>query len=371
MIRLEQLTKRYGDAIAVDHLDLEVPEGELCVLVGPSGCGKTTTMKMINRLVEPTSGRILLDGEDVTHADPVDLRRRIGYVIQQVGLFPHLTVAQNVATVPKLLGWDRARIKSRVGELLDLVGLPPKAYAKRYPSQLSGGQRQRVGVARALGADPPVLLMDEPFGAIDPITRGRLQEEFLRLQREVRKTIVFVTHDIEEAVHLGDRIAILEEGGILAQYDTPAVILGRPATPFVADFVGADRGLKRLSVTAIDTADLETPPVVRIDDTLQEARRQLGAQAARWAVVLDERGHLHGWLGRDRSEGEGRVRDRARRMEAWVPATATLKSAFAEMLTQDAGWIAVLDGERYLGVLTPDSLHAALRRSVADEVETG
>ena len=365
MIRLEQLTKVYGDAVAVDHLDLEVPEGELCVLVGPSGCGKTTTMKMINRLVEPTSGRILLAGEDVTHVDPVQLRRRIGYVIQQVGLFPHLTIAQNVATVPKLLGWDRAKVKARVGELLDLVGLSPKTYARRYPSQLSGGQRQRVGVARALGADPPVLLMDEPFGAIDPITRARLQEEFLRLQREVRKTIVFVTHDIEEAVHLGDRIAILEEGGVLAQYDTPAAILGSPASPFVADFVGADRGLKRLSVTPIEAGDLEQPPVVQTTDTLAEARRRLGAQAARWAVVLDDRGHLHGWLGRDRSEGEGLVRDRAKRMEAWVPASATLKAAFAEMLTQDAGWIAVLDGARYLGVLTPESLHAALRRSVA------
>ena len=365
MIRLEQLTKQYGRAVAVDHLDLEVGEGELCVLVGPSGCGKTTTMKMINRLVEPTSGRILLGGEDVTHADPVQLRRRVGYVIQQVGLFPHQTIAQNVATVPKLLGWDRARIKRRVGELLDLVGLPPATFARRYPSQLSGGQRQRVGVARALGADPPVLLMDEPFGAIDPITRGRLQEEFLRLQREVRKTIVFVTHDIEEAVHLGDRIAILEEGGVLAQYDTPAAILGSPATPFVADFVGADRGLKRLSVTPIEAGDLEQPPVVQTDDTLAEARRQLGAHAARWAVVLDPRGGLHGWLGRDRSEGEGLVRDRARRMEAWVPADASLKDAFGQMLTEDAGWIAVLDGERYLGVLTPDSLHAALRRSVA------
>jgi osmoprotectant transport system ATP-binding protein len=367
VIRLEQLTKRYGETVAVDHLDLEVGEGELCVLVGPSGCGKTTTMKMINRLVEPTSGRILLDGDDVTHADPVALRRRIGYVIQQVGLFPHLTIADNVATVPRLLGWDRARTKRRVGELLDLVGLPPRTFAKRYPAQLSGGQQQRVGVARALGADPPVLLMDEPFGAIDPITRARLQEEFLRLQREVRKTIVFVTHDIEEAVHLGDRIAILTDGGVLAQYDTPAVILGAPATPFVADFVGADRGLKRLSVTPIEAGDLERPPVVHLDDTLAEARRRLGAQAARWAVVLDGDGRLHGWLGRDRSEGEGTVRERARRMDAWVPASASLKAAFSEMLTQDAGWIAVLDGDQYLGVLTPESLHAALRRSVAAE----
>ena len=367
MIQLEQLTKRYGATVAVDHLDLEVAEGELCVLVGPSGCGKTTTMKMINRLVEPSSGRILLEGRDVTHGDPVELRRRIGYVIQQVGLFPHLTIADNVATVPKLLGWDKRKVRARVIELLDLVGLPPRSFARRYPHQLSGGQRQRVGVARALGADPPVLLMDEPFGAIDPITRARLQEEFLRLQREVRKTIVFVTHDLEEAVRLGDRIAILAEGGVLAQYDTPATVLGRPASDFVADFVGSDRGLKRLSVTPIDVDDLETPPVVGVEDTLADARRALGMQAARWAVVLDGQGHLHGWLGRDRSEGDGVVRDRARRMEAWVSVHASLKTAFGEMLTNDAGWIAVLDGDRYLGVLTPDSLHTALRRSVTKD----
>jgi osmoprotectant transport system ATP-binding protein len=364
VIRLEQLTKSFGSGPpAVDHLDLEVAEGELCVLVGPSGCGKTTTMKMINRLIEPTSGRILLEGEDVTHGDPVRLRRRIGYVIQQVGLFPHLTIADNVATVPRLLGWDKTKVRARVGELLDLVGLPAQQFARRYPSELSGGQRQRVGVARALGADPPVLLMDEPFGAIDPITRGRLQEEFLRLQREVRKTIVFVTHDIEEAVHLGDRIAILQEGGVLAQYDTPAQILGSPASPFVADFVGSDRGLKRLSVTPVAAGDLEHPPVVDVDDDLATARRVLGADTP-WAVVVDAGGGLHGWIGRERASGEGTVRDRARRLDAWVPVDATLKAAFAQMLTQDAGWVAVVDGDRYCGVLTPDSLHAALRRSV-------
>ena len=367
MIRLEQLTKRYGATVAVDHLDLEVAEGELCVLIGPSGCGKTTTMKMINRLVEPSSGRILLEGRDVTHGDPVELRRRIGYVIQQVGLFPHLTIAENVATVPKLLGWDKKRVRGRVIELLDLVGLPPKSFAKRYPHQLSGGQRQRVGVARALGADPPVLLMDEPFGAIDPITRARLQDEFLRLQREVRKTIVFVTHDLEEAVHLGDRIAILAEGGVLAQYDAPATVLGRPASAFVADFVGSDRGLKRLGVTPIDAGALETPPVVALDDSLADARRRLGAQAARWAVVLDADGRLFGSLGRERSEGEGRVRDRAQPMDASVPATATLKSALAALLTIDEGWIGVVDRGRYAGVLTPQSLHAALRRSVDED----
>jgi osmoprotectant transport system ATP-binding protein len=214
-------------------------------------------MKMFNRLIEPTSGLVLLDGEDVALTSPVQLRRRIGYVIQQVGLFPHQTVRDNVATVPVLLGWDRSRTRRRVEELLELVGLDPSVYAGRYPSQLSGGQRQRVGVARALAADPLVLLMDEPFSAVDPVARERLQTEFLRVQRELGTTVVFVTHDIDEAVRLGDRIAVLREGGHLEQYDTPAAVLGAPATPFVADFVGTDRAVKRLSVTSIDASALE------------------------------------------------------------------------------------------------------------------
>jgi osmoprotectant transport system ATP-binding protein len=256
MIALEALTKRYGSGPpAVDSLSLEVVSGEVCALIGPSGSGKSTTLRMINRLIEPTSGRIWLDGEDVMGLAPVELRRRMGYVIQQVGLFPHLNVADNVATVPRLLGWDRARVKARVSELLDLVGLPPDVYAKRWPHELSGGQRQRVGVARALGADPPLLLMDEPFGAIDPITRHRLQTEFLDLQQRVRKTVVLVTHDLEEAVRLGDRIAVLREGGKLEQYATPGEILGAPATEFVADFVGADRSVRRLAVVALKASD--------------------------------------------------------------------------------------------------------------------
>jgi osmoprotectant transport system ATP-binding protein len=262
MIRLERVTKRYPDGtVAVGELNLDVPRGALVVLVGPSGCGKTTTMKMVNRLIEPTSGHIYLDGDDVTQGNPVQLRRRMGYVIQQVGLFPHRTILDNVATVPELLGWDSRRRKARARELLELVGLDPARFAKRYPHQLSGGQQQRVGVARALAADPPVLLMDEPFGAVDPIARDHLQSEFLRLQQEVRKTVLFVTHDIEEAVRLGDLIAVFSQGGKLEQYDTPAAILGTPANDFVADFVGADRGLKRMSVTPIDAGDLDQPRV--------------------------------------------------------------------------------------------------------------
>ncbi|WP_329021780.1 ABC transporter ATP-binding protein [Streptomyces sp. NBC_00690] len=364
MILFENVTKRYPDGTtAVDNLSFEVAQGELVTLVGPSGCGKTTTMKMVNRLIEPTSGRISVDGEDISTVDPVTLRRRIGYVIQQVGLFPHKTVLENTATVPHLLGWQRSKARARAAELLDLVGLDPSVYGDRYPEQLSGGQRQRVGVARALAADPPVLLMDEPFGAVDPVVREHLQNEFLKLQSQVRKTVLFVTHDIEEAVRLGDRIAVYGQGRI-EQFDAPAAVLGTPATSYVADFVGADRGLKRLSVTPIEEGDLEQPPIVRLDDPLP------GELGARWAVVLDGSGHLHGWLSaehaRDAAVGSTTVRERARRMDARLPLGASLKQAFATMLQHDAGWIAVVDGEseRFLGVLTPGKLHEALRRSI-------
>ncbi|MGE5764232.1 MAG: ABC transporter ATP-binding protein [Mycobacterium leprae] len=365
MISLESVSKRYGDGtVAVDDLSLDVARAALVVLVGPSGCGKTTTMKMVNRLVEPTSGRVVLDGEDVAEIRAKRLRRRIGYVIQNVGLFPHLTVRSNVATVPSLLHWDHDRIAARVEELLLLVGLEPERYADRYPHELSGGQRQRVGVARALAADPPVLLMDEPFGAVDPIARDRLQVEFRRLQRTLGTTVLFVTHDVEEAVRLGDRIAVLRQGGVLEQYATPAEILGSPATEFVASFVGADRGLRRLAVTAVDPGDLVQPPIVHLDDRLAEAGVTLAGAGARWAVVLDADGRLHGWLAADEARGGGTVRDRAHRMTAWIGADASLKDAFSAMLQENAGWVAVLDGERYLGVLTPNSLHEALRRSV-------
>ncbi|MER6078328.1 betaine/proline/choline family ABC transporter ATP-binding protein [Streptomyces sp. NPDC001833] len=367
MIRFEQVTKRYADGTtAVDGLSFEVAEGELVTLVGPSGCGKTTTMMMVNRLVEPTSGRILVDGEDVAGVDPVRLRRRIGYVIQQVGLFPHRTVLDNTATVPALLGWKRARARARAAELLDLVGLDPKTYGPRYPDQLSGGQRQRVGVARALAADPPVLLMDEPFGAVDPVVREQLQDEFLRMQAAVRKTVLLVTHDIEEAVRLGDRIAVYGQGRI-EQFDTPGAVLGRPATPYVAGFVGADRGLKRLSVTDIEPDDLEQPPVARLGESAGSAAARLRAEGARWAVVLDAHGDLHGWVGRDELAAGGTIDALAHRMTAWVPVGAPLKQAFGVMLQYDAGWVAVLDGSRFLGVLTPAKLHEALRRSVDAE----
>ncbi|MEU6113607.1 betaine/proline/choline family ABC transporter ATP-binding protein [Streptomyces sp. NPDC047117] len=366
MIRFEHVTKRYADGTtAVDDLSFEVAEGELVTLVGPSGCGKTTTMKMVNRLIEPTEGRIFLDGADIATVDPVELRRRIGYVIQQIGLFPHKTVLDNTATVPHLLGRPRKQARARAAELLDLVGLDPSVYGSRYPEQLSGGQRQRVGVARALAADPPVLLMDEPFGAVDPVVREHLQTEFLRLQSSLHKTVLFVTHDIEEAVRLGDRIAVYGSGRI-EQFDTPATVLGAPATPYVAEFVGADRGLKRLSVTPIETGDLEQPPVIHLDDPVGRALAGMAADGARWAVVLDNEDRLHGWVAADvlgQAAEDGTVREHARRMEAWLPVGAPLKQAFSTMLQHDAGWIAVLDGDRFLGVLTPGRLHEALRRS--------
>ena len=287
MIRFEQVSKVYPDGTAaVNDLSFEVGEGELVTLVGPSGCGKTTTMMMVNRLIEPTSGRIHVEGRDISGVDPVALRRRIGYVIQQVGLFPHRTVLDNTATVPSLVGWKRAKARARAAELLELVGLDPATYGPRYPAQLSGAQRQGVGVARALAADPPVLLMDEPFGAVDPVVRERLQNEFLKLQATVRKTVLLVTHDIEEAVRMGDRIAVYGEGRI-EQYDSPAAVLGTPATDYVAQFVGADRGLKRLSVTAVEPADLEEPPVARTREPARDAAARMRAEGARWAVVLN------------------------------------------------------------------------------------
>jgi osmoprotectant transport system ATP-binding protein len=319
MIALEAVGKTYEDGtVAVGSLDLAVPEGALVVLVGPSGCGKSTTLKMINRLIEPTTGRILLAGEDVTHVDPVQLRRGIGYVIQQVGLFPHQDIATNVATVPSLLGWDKARARTRAMELLELVGLDPSVHATRYPHQLSGGQRQRVGVARALAADPPVLLMDEPFGAVDPVVRTRLQDEFLRLQRELGKTVVMVTHDIDEAVKLGDRVAVFATGGRIAQYDVPAAILGAPADDFVEEFVGRRRGMRRLAVTSID------------------------------------RGHLEPMEGVTASELAGTV-----------DISATLEDVMALLMREDKSMVGVTDGPRFLGVLTPNGIHAMLRRDVS------
>src|SRR3954454_17886190 len=371
MLRLESVSKHFGGRTVVRELTLDVPEGEVCVLVGPSGCGKTTTLRMINRLIEPSNGRIFLDDEDVTHVKPVELRRRMGYVIQQVGLFPHQTIGTNVGTVPHLLGWPRDKTTARVDELLELVGLDPGTYRGRYPAQLSGGQRQRVGVARALAADPPVLLMDEPFGAIDPVTRIRLQDEFLRLQGEVQKTVVFVTHDIEEAVKMGDRIAILDVGGILEEYATPAEILGRPASPMVRDFVGRDRALKPLRVTHIEPECLEHPPTVAPDAPLADAREAIAKWDADWVAVVGADGTLRGYVDQERAAGEGTVAEHLQRVETWVPIDQDLQDVLATMLLTREGWVSVLDGDRFVGVLTPEAVYQTLRRSLDAPPDAG
>jgi osmoprotectant transport system ATP-binding protein len=289
---------------AVQNLSLVIPAGEICVLIGPSGGGKTTAMKMVNRLISITEGDITIDGKSVRKMDVTELRRGIGYVIQQIGLFPHMNVEDNVGTVPRLLGWSKQQIRARVHELLELVGLdPPDEFAKRYPAQLSGGQRQRVGLARAMAADPPLMLMDEPFGAIDPITRERLQDDFLRLHQEIRKTVIFVTHDIDEAIKMGDRIAILRQGGILAQYDTPEAILASPADEFVARFVGADRGLKRLALRRLSEIELLEPaaqdrdaPTVQLDTTLRDALSFMLTSGSTALLVTDGDGNVAGML---------------------------------------------------------------------------
>jgi osmoprotectant transport system ATP-binding protein len=355
MIRLEGLTKVFPGQKrpAVDGLDMDIPAGEIVVLVGPSGCGKTTTMRLVNRLIEPTSGRIILEGEDVTKADPDKLRRRIGYVIQQVGLFPHQTIADNIATVPRMLGWEAQRIRSRVDELLSMVGLEPATYRDRYPKHLSGGQRQRAGVARALSADPPVMLMDEPFGAIDPITRDRLQNEFLRLQEKIRKTIIFVTHDIDEAIKMGDRIAILREGSAIAQYDTPERILSAPTDDFVADFIGAGASLKRLNLSRVRDIALVDWPTAGIQSSRAEVLAALRASDKGAVLILDEQRRPVRWVsGRELGREDLPITEVGHPSEAIVQPNATLADALNEMLKSRVGCAIVVDQSgAYLGTV--------------------
>ncbi|HET9739865.1 MAG TPA: ATP-binding cassette domain-containing protein, partial [Solirubrobacteraceae bacterium] len=319
-LEFAEATKRYpgADSPAVDKLSLTVPAGEICVLVGPSGCGKTTAMRMVNRMIDISGGDILVGGRSVRDRDVDDLRREIGYVIQQIGLFPHRTIGDNIGTVPRLLGWDKRRIGERVEELIELIGLPQEM-ARRYPAQLSGGQRQRVGVARALAADPPLMLMDEPFGAIDPINRERLQNEFLRLQAEIRKTIVFVTHDIDEAIKMGDRIAILQVGGKLAQYASPTELLMEPASSFVEDFVGADRALKALSLQSVRDVDLWRVALVKLDEPVADVRRRIEDADIDIPLLVDDDGRPRGWLAERALAGEPTADVRSRVADADVP----------------------------------------------------
>jgi osmoprotectant transport system ATP-binding protein len=358
-IRLERLTKTYPGASrpAVSGLDLTMPRGELVALVGPSGCGKTTTLKMINRLIEPTGGTVWVDGVDIRTRPTHELRRGIGYVIQQAGLFPHRTVGDNIATVPKLLGWDRGRIATRVDELADLLRLD-RGLLDRYPAALSGGQQQRVGVARALAADPPVLLMDEPYSAVDPIIRAQLQDELLTLQREVHKTIVFVTHDIDEAIKLANRIAILNVGGILEQLDSPAEMLRAPRNDFVADFLGDDRGIKRLSLMTVEDASLSKGPVIAESATTAEARDVMAALGYDWVAVCDGDDRLRGWIGAADLDGAVTVGERTPKpFRAVVTADTNLKAALDGIVSSHTRVAMVVDADdRYLGMLTVDDL---------------
>ena len=368
-LEFREATKQYpgADRPAVDGLTLEVPAGEICVLVGPSGCGKTTAMRMVNRMLDITRGDILVAGRSVRDRDEAELRRHVGYVIQQVGLFPHRTISENIATVPKLLGWDKRRIAARVEELLDLIGLPADM-GRRYPAQLSGGQRQRVGVARALAADPPVMLMDEPFGAIDPINRERLQNEFLRLQAELRKTIVFVTHDIDEAIKMGDRIAVLQQGGVLAQYAPPAELLMFPANPFVEDFVGADRALKRLALQRVRDVDLWTAPLVRAGEPVSEARAKLASSEVPYALLVDDDDRPLGWLSDRALTGERVSAELMSTPEPMVELDDVLRDALSDLLAHQVQYGPVLDHQgRVVGVLSIELLAHAIAETPEGE----
>ncbi|MDQ3940560.1 MAG: betaine/proline/choline family ABC transporter ATP-binding protein [Actinomycetota bacterium] len=354
MISLRDVTKHFAGSseAAVRNLSLDINEGETVVLVGPSGCGKTTTMKMINRLVEPTSGTIVVDGTEVTRQDPVQLRRGIGYVIQSIGLMPHRTVRENIATVPKLNGWDAARVRDRVEELVEILGLDDELL-ERYPSELSGGQRQRVGVARALAADPPVMLMDEPFGAVDPIVRERLQDQFLDIQRRLQKTIVFVTHDIDEAIKMADRIAILNRGGVVEQYASPEEILREPANDFVRQFVGPERGLKRLALMKVSDIQVEEGPVVTPSTTSDEARRAMEKFDYDWTSVVQD-GELLGWVDEAALRGKTTVGEATPRpFSAYVTKQDTLRQALDSIVTSRTQVAVVAsEGQHYAGILS-------------------
>jgi len=367
-IRLDNVGKTYPGSSqpAVASLSLDVHEGEILVLVGPSGCGKSTTLRLINRMIEPSSGRIILDGEDVTTVDPDKLRRRSGYVIQQIGLFPHQTIAQNIATVPKMLRWDKARIDEQVAKLLDLVGLDHATYADRYPKELSGGQAQRVGVARALGADPDIMLMDEPFGAIDPITRDRLQNEFLRVQETLHKTIVFVTHDIDEAIKMGDRIAILGDLSRILQIDTPERILAFPVDDFVNDFIGSGSTLKGLHFEKVLDLDLDRDayPTMTLREPSSVGLERLAQDPHDWVLLLDEQHRPLRWLDAGHlGAGDTVSAESGHEVRAVVPADATLFQTLEQMLISSAGVGCVVNEDGSLrGIVELSHLNRVIRR---------
>ena len=357
MIKLDNLTKTFetaqGTTLAADRISFEVGDGEICVLLGPSGCGKTTTLKMINRLIEPTSGKIYIDGKDTDDFDPVELRRNIGYVIQQIGLFPNMTVEENICVVPKLLGWDMNKARTRAAELMSVINLEPAIFLKRYPKELSGGQQQRVGVARALAADPPVLLMDEPFGAIDPINREVIQDEFLKIHRQMKKTVMFVSHDIDEAVKMADKVAIFRAGK-LEQFDSPDHLLAHPANEFIADFVGTDRTLKRLRLVKVKSALLPQVASVGPTDRLDRAATLMNETDQEFIVMVDELGRPQGYVPRGVYKGQdGTVAEYGARLPAMVRIDEDLRSAVSKMFMYDVPWLTCVDHDGvFAGVIT-------------------
>ena len=377
-VEFRNVTKRYetgakGTPGAVNDLSLSVPAGSICVLVGPSGCGKTTSLKMVNRLIAPTSGQILIDGVDVMTRDVTELRRSIGYVIQQVGLFPHQTIADNVTTVPRLLGWPAPRLRERAEELLVLVGLDPTRHGNRYPAQLSGGERQRVGVARALAADPPIMLMDEPFGAVDPVVRERLQNELLRLQEEIAKTILFVTHDIDEAIKMGDLVAVLEVGGRLAQFGPPEEILASPASRFVARFVGADRALKRLSLSRVGDLELRPATIATVGEDAVSAGRRLAGQPVPYVLLVDRDGRPVGWVaGADMAASGPLSEAMAVSMSPLLSRRTTLKDALSMLLDADVQAGIVVDHHgAVVGLVTAAMIAERMRETAGDAASAG
>jgi osmoprotectant transport system ATP-binding protein len=368
MIRLENVTKVYADGTkAVHGMSFEIENGELCVFLGPSGCGKTTTMKMINRLIPITSGKIYIDGVDNTQIDETELRRNIGYAIQEIGLFTHMTVAENIETVPALKGWSKERRREKAEELLELMRLPAGEFMDKYPNELSGGQRQRVGVARALGADPPMLLMDEPFGAIDPITRVELQSEFLKIQQKIRKTIIFVTHDIYEAIKMGDRIALMKEGQ-LVQYDTPANLLYHPKDEFVEGFVGADRALKGLQLLRVKEVMRSSPPVVRPDEQMPVVRELMEREGVDVLAVIADNSEFIGWLDASDLEDGKKVRDILKSSTTTFTVNAVLNEALSVMLSSGLKALPIVDeGNKLEGILTFDAIQKALSEAAETE----
>lgn len=365
MLSLQKVTKIYpgaGHIKAVNELSFDLEEGEICTVVGPSGCGKTTAMKMINRLISVTSGKIIIDGKDISRLNTIELRRSIGYVIQNIGLFPNMTIGENIAIIPKLLKWDRSKIDEKVQRLLEIVNLDPDEFRDRYPKELSGGQQQRIGVARAMAGDPPIMLMDEPFGAIDPINREHLQNEFLKVQEKIKKTIIFVTHDINEAIKMGDKICLLKDGH-LVQFATPEEILTHPKNDFVADFVGGDRTLKRLNLFTIKRAMKDNPPTIHHDETIETAQNMFAKTNLRYLIVVDGEGTLTGIIDKqDITDKATRVKDAVSATTAWLMAHASLKDGLSEIFTHDYGFLVVVDdAKKVLGWLHTEDIKETLK----------